>query len=87
MKVRFGEKQFEFDKRMTAHKLLERLGVLPETVVVVKNDEIVTEDEMLEIDDDVELVRVVSGGNGETRNASTHVVRLTFYFSRFTFLP
>jgi thiamine biosynthesis protein ThiS len=62
MKVKFGEKTIEFSERMSARKLLDKLGVLPETVVVVKNDEIVTEDEMLEISDEVELVRVVSGG-------------------------
>ncbi len=62
MKVRYGQQEYEFTERMSVRKLLERLGVLPETVVVVKNDEIVTEDEMLDVEDEVELIRVVSGG-------------------------
>jgi len=62
MKVRYGQQEYEFTERMSVRKLLERLGVLPETVVVVKNDEIVTEDEMLDLEDEVELIRVVSGG-------------------------
>lgn len=62
MKVRYGDKEYTFDQRMSARKLLQQLGVLPETVVVTKNDEIVTEDEMLEVDDQVELIRVISGG-------------------------
>ncbi len=62
MKVRYGDREYEYRERLTVRQLLDRLGVLPETVVVVVNEEIVTEDEMLEDDDQVELVRVVSGG-------------------------
>lgn len=63
MNVRYNDKEFAFDQRMTAHKLLERLDVLSETVVVTRNGDIVTEDEMLEVGDDVELIRVISGGS------------------------
>lgn len=62
MNVRYNDKEFAFDQRMTAHQLLERLGVLSEAVVVIRNGEIVTEDEMLEVGDEVELIRVISGG-------------------------
>jgi len=62
MKVRYGQQEYEFAERMRVRALLEKLGILPETVVVVRNDEIVTEDEWLEVEDDVELIRVVSGG-------------------------
>lgn len=62
MKVRYGDKEFTFDQRLPARRLLEQLEVLPETVVVTKNNEIVTEDEMLEVGDEVELIRVISGG-------------------------
>ncbi len=65
MRVRFGKKEFEFSERMSARCLLERLEVLPETVVVVKNEEIITEDEMIEPGDEVELIRVISGGARE----------------------
>ncbi len=62
MKVRYGQQEYEFTERLSVRRLLERLGLLPETVVVVKNGEIVTEDEMLDPGDEVELIRVVSGG-------------------------
>jgi len=62
VKVRYGDEEFAFDQRLPARRLLEQLNVLPETVVVTKNDEIVTEDEMLEVGDEVELIRVISGG-------------------------
>ncbi|MBI4469209.1 MAG: MoaD/ThiS family protein [Acidobacteria bacterium] len=50
---------------MPAKRLLEKLDVLPETVVVVRNEEIITEDEMIEAQDEVELIRVISGGERE----------------------
>jgi len=62
MKVRYGQQEYEFTERMSVRTLLEKLDVLPETVVVVRNDEIVTEDEWLDVEDEVELIRVVSGG-------------------------
>lgn len=65
MKVRYGDTEFTFDQRMPARKLLEQINVLAETVVVTKNEEIVTEDEMLEVGDEVELIRVISGGTGD----------------------
>lgn len=63
MKARYGDREFEFDQRMPARKRLEQLNIWPETVVVVKNDEIVTEDEMVAVDDEVELIRVTSGAS------------------------
>ena len=46
----------------TVSKLLAKLKLNPESVVVVKNNEIVTEDEKLSDSDSVELLSVVSGG-------------------------
>lgn len=46
----------------TVAKLLVKLRINPESVVVVKNNEIVTEDETLSDSDSVELLSVVSGG-------------------------
>jgi sulfur carrier protein len=62
VRVRYGDKEFTFDHCLPARKLLEPLNILAETAVVTKNDEIVTEDEMLEVGDEVELIRVISGG-------------------------
>ncbi|GBC77500.1 hypothetical protein HRbin08_00978 [bacterium HR08] len=62
MRVRYGQQEYEFSERMRVRALLEKLNVLPETVVVVRNEEIVTEDDWLDVEDEVELIRVVSGG-------------------------
>ncbi|MFH1073152.1 MAG: MoaD/ThiS family protein [Nanoarchaeota archaeon] len=43
-------------------KLLAKLKINPESVVVAKNKGIVTEDEIISDSDSVELLSVVSGG-------------------------
>ncbi|HEX5613735.1 MAG TPA: MoaD/ThiS family protein [Acidimicrobiia bacterium] len=43
-------------------ELLRRLDVVPESVLVIRNDELVTRDARLHDDDVVEIRPVVSGG-------------------------
>ncbi|MBI5197081.1 MAG: MoaD/ThiS family protein [Nitrospirae bacterium] len=42
--------------------LLKELGVIPEAVLVIRGDELVTEDETLQDGDTVEVRPVISGG-------------------------
>ena len=42
--------------------LLKELGLLPESVLVVRGDDLVTEDETLRDEDHVEVRPVISGG-------------------------
>lgn len=42
--------------------LLLKIGVNPETIVVVKNGEVVSEDEEVSGDDELKLLSVISGG-------------------------
>ena len=46
----------------TAEQLCDELGVNPQTVLIIRNGQLVTEDEQLEEDDEIRLVTVVSGG-------------------------
>ena len=43
-------------------ELLKELDLLPEAVLVVRGDELVTEDDMLRDDDYIEIRPVMSGG-------------------------
>jgi sulfur carrier protein ThiS len=52
--------QHEFSGKISA--LLERLGVNPETIVVVKNGAVVSEDERCGDGDELKLLSVISGG-------------------------
>lgn len=49
-----------FSGRIT--ELLERLDVNPETIVVVKNGDVVAESERCEGEDELQLLSVISGG-------------------------
>ncbi len=63
MRVRIRNQIHEFSGSMTAKQLLDKLGLLPESIVVVRNNEIVTEDVVLRDEDEVELIPVISGGS------------------------
>ena len=62
MKVELDGKVYEFHKPLLVSKLLEQLSLSRETHLVIVNDRLVTEDYRLGIDDEVKLIRVVSGG-------------------------
>ena len=49
-------------KKIDGKKLLEKLKINPSSVILVKNDEVVLEDEILESGDDIKILSVVSGG-------------------------
>ncbi|MBT3836112.1 MoaD/ThiS family protein [Candidatus Woesearchaeota archaeon] len=51
----------DFDKS-TVEDLLTHLNINSETVLVTRNNEILTEDELLNNDDTIEILSVVSGG-------------------------
>ncbi|MBW2965242.1 MoaD/ThiS family protein [Candidatus Woesearchaeota archaeon] len=45
-----------------ASGLLSALKINPETVIIVKNDEVVTDDEQLSESDEIRLLSIISGG-------------------------
>lgn len=53
-------KKLKFNGTVT--ELLKKLNVNSETVLVAKNDELVTEDEQLSNNDKIKLLSVISGG-------------------------
>lgn len=63
MKVKFRDQTFEFDQDMTVRELLEELNLSPESTIVVKGDEVLTEDEKLSKDDEVRVISAISGGS------------------------
>lgn len=55
-------KLLELKETCTGKKLLEKLNINPATVILVKNEEVVLEDELLEKNDDIKILSVISGG-------------------------
>lgn len=49
-------------KAKTVKELLKKLNINPITVIVAKNNELVTDDEKLSERDEVKIMSVISGG-------------------------
>lgn len=56
------KRETEIKGPKTVGQLLKRLDLLPEAVLVLRGDELVTEDEALREDDMIEIRPVISGG-------------------------
>jgi sulfur carrier protein len=55
-------REVELAGRRRVRDLLQELGVVPETVLVIRGHELLTADEVVREDDVVELRPVISGG-------------------------
>ena len=55
-------RQLDVDGVSRVDALLRRLDILPGTVLVIRGDELLTEDARLDASDEIELRSVVSGG-------------------------
>lgn len=63
IKVLYRGKEIEFpEKRLRAKELLERLGLSPLSSLVVKNGEVIHEEEYVEEDDNIRVINAISGG-------------------------
>jgi sulfur carrier protein ThiS len=50
------------NQKIDGKKLLDKLKINPSSVILVKNNEVVLEDELFTEKDDVKILSVVSGG-------------------------
>ena len=62
MTVDFDGQLHEIDRRLTVARLLEMFQLSREAHLVTSNGTLVTEDHMLDRNDRVRIVRVISGG-------------------------
>lgn len=51
-----------FPKRMSVASLLKKLDLLPGTVMVIRDAGLLTDDEVIQLDDEIEVRSVISGG-------------------------
>ncbi len=63
MEITFRNKKYEVKGGMTAREALRKIGVDPESVLIVVNGKLATDDVLLREGDKVKLVAVVSGGS------------------------
>jgi sulfur carrier protein len=62
VKVLYRDKEWELEGRRTVRQAVEEVGLIPETVLVVRQGSLLTEDTLLQPEDEVRLVPVISGG-------------------------
>ena len=56
------DKKYEVKAGMTLLSALKKLEILPESVICVRDGELLTEDNMLKDGETIKLVSVISGG-------------------------
>ncbi len=64
MHLRPQQRTVELTGRRSVGRLLADLGILPGTAMVIRGDVLLTEGEMVEEDDELEVRAVISGGGG-----------------------
>jgi sulfur carrier protein len=55
-------KNIQIEGRHRVSDVLRRLGLVPGTVMVIRGDELVTDQDIVEADDEIEIRNVISGG-------------------------
>ena len=62
MHIVYRNKEWTLDRELTVAQLLKYTKLLPENVLVLRNGQLVPEDQKLHRDDEIKIVAVVSGG-------------------------
>lgn len=62
IKVSYRDKQWELPGRRTVREIIEAVGLNPATVLAVRKGKLVLDSEMLDDDDELKLIAVISGG-------------------------
>jgi sulfur carrier protein len=62
-KLILRDKEYEVKPGMALVDALKKSGIVPESVIAIRNGEMITDDEILRDGDMVKLVAVISGGS------------------------
>lgn len=62
-KLVLREKEFEVKAGMTLLDALKKSGIVPESVIAMRDGEMIADDEVLRNGDEVKLIAVISGGS------------------------
>ena len=61
-KIILRNKELVIKHGMTVRKALQKLNIEPDSVLVTREGELITDDEIIKMDDVIKLVPVISGG-------------------------
>ena len=62
VRLRGGKKRIDMEGKPRVIDVLEKLEINPETVIVRKGEEVIPEEECLRENDEIEAIRIISGG-------------------------
>ena len=62
VKLILRNKEYEIKPGMTLLSALQKIDVVPESVIATRDGEMILEDELLKDGDEVKLIAVISGG-------------------------
>jgi sulfur carrier protein len=62
VKLILRNKEFEIKPGMTLLSALQKIDVVPESIIATRDGEMILEDEILKDGDEVKLIAVISGG-------------------------
>ncbi len=61
-KLILRKEEFEVKSGMTVRSALEKLEIVPESVIATRQGDLITDDELIEEGDVITLISVISGG-------------------------
>lgn len=62
IKLKYRKQEWELEGKFTVRQAVEKVGLNLETVLAVRDGELITEDTRLQDGDEIRLVAVISGG-------------------------
>jgi sulfur carrier protein ThiS len=62
MKITYRDKEWRLEGQRRVRDAIKEVGLIPQTVLAVRDGKLLTEDVMLKEEDEVKLVAVISGG-------------------------
>ena len=62
MKITYRDQEWELQGRRRVQDAIKKVGLLPQTVLAVRDGKLLTGDLMMEEGDEIKLVAVISGG-------------------------
>ena len=62
MKITYRDKQWELNGRRRVRDAIREIGLIPQAVLAVRDGKLVAEDTMIDEEDEITLVAVISGG-------------------------
>ncbi len=62
MRIRVDGKDMDVTEEMKIFEIISKLGIQPETIILIRNDEILASDDIVNEGDEIHIRKVIAGG-------------------------